>query len=239
MRRVASAGACALLLVATQTLGAGCGSFPTQAYVTVPPAGPPSPSTRVGRLAGELLVNDLERSAAAEQDLLALQGDDLEALAQHARSIPAERDPRWLHVLDEQSLLPPLPLAERISFLLWKAQRPEAFYVMKARAALTEQASQDPAPLLAVLESGAAGSTQVALALALAGRQEAVPVLLDRYVAAEDEEERRALVEALRGLLGEDVRIRVTASREERARRAEELKQRFLLGRPAPGGRDG
>lgn len=239
MRHAPHRGRACLALAGAALLLAACGGFPTNAYVTVPPAAAPSPAQRVARLVGELLVTDVERSTAARQDLLALQGEDLEALARHAGSIPAERDPRWLHVLDEHGLLPSLPLGERISFLLWKAQLPERFYVMKARAALTEQAARDPLPLLAVVESGAAGSTQVALALSLAGRQEAVPVLLDRYVAAEDEEERRALVEALRGLLGEEVRIRVTASREERARRADELKRRFLLGRPAPGGRDG
>lgn len=232
-------GSPAVLALGSLLLAGGCGGFPTNAYVNVPPASAPTPDARVGRLVGELLVSDRERSVQAEAELLALQGEDLQALARHASATPGERDPRWLHVLDEHGLLPALPLDQRIAFLLWKAQRPEAFYVMKARAALTEQAGRDPAPLLAVLQAGLPGSTQVALALSVAGCQQAVPTLLDRYVEAEDEEERRVLVEALRGLLGEETRLRVTASRDERARRAQELKARFLLGRPAPGGDGG
>lgn len=229
------AGARAVLAALLATGLSACSGSATNAYVTVPDAAVPSASVRVGRLVGDLLVNDRVRSAEAERELLALQGEDLAALAAHAATIPTERDPRWLHVLDEHALFPALALDQRIAFLLWKARRPEAFYVMKARAALTEQAKQDPTPLLAVVEAGVSGGTQVALALSLAGRHEAIPVLLDRYVEAEDEEERRALVEALRGLLGEETRIRVTASREERRRRAEELLQRYQLGRQAPG----
>jgi hypothetical protein len=215
------------LLAGTLGLLAGCGSTNECAYVRVPAAQAPTETARVGRLVGELLAADPGRSADAEKRLLALVGSEREQLAAHAASIPHEHDPRWLHVLDEQQLLPDLPPDERVALLLWKAERPERFYVMKARAGLTEIARRDPAPLLAAVRAGVPGTGHAAVALALADRADAVPTLLDRFVESEDEDERRALAEALRSLLGEETRLRVAAPREERERRVAEIKSRL------------
>jgi hypothetical protein len=230
-----------LAALLTSVLFGGCGGPGASAYLRVPAAQVPTERTRVARDVGALLGTDAEASAAAERALLARTGAERDMIAEHATTIPAERDPRWLLVLDEQGLaeqghVPSLPPAERVAYLLWKAERPEAFYGAKARTALTDQARSDPAPLLAALEAGVAGAEHAAVALALAGRTAAVPTLLDRYVVSEDEDERRSLAEALRTLLGEGTRLRVTAPREERARRAAELKARFLLGGEAARG---
>lgn len=221
-------------ILAALLLGAlaACGSTSESAYLRVPAAEPPTSATRVGRLVGELLSGDPERSAAAEKRLLSLDGSERQQLAAHAQEIPAEHDPRWLHVLDEQQLLPALAPGEHVALLLWKAERPERFYMMKARAGLTEIARRDPQPLLAAVTSGVPGAGHAAVALALAGRSDAVPALLDRFVVSEDEDERRALAEALRTLLGETTRLRVTAPREERERRSAEIKAQLLLGKP-------
>ncbi len=224
----------AILLALPCALGAaGCGSTETSCYLRVPAAVAPATRTVVARTVGELLSGDAQRSAAAEKRLLALDAAELEELRLLAERIPTERDPRWLHVLDEHQLGPALPAEERVAFLLWKAARPEAFFAMKARAALAEQARRDPAPLLAALEAGLPGGDALALALAVAKRTDAVPALAERYVVSEDENERRALVEALTRLLGEETRLRATAPREEREREAQRLLARFLLGRPA------
>ena len=209
----------------------GCGATDTGGYVRVPSATPPATSAVVSRAVGELLSGDPERSAAAEKRLLALDAAELEELRQLAERIPAERDPRWLHVLDEHHEGPALSPQERVAFLLWKAARPEPFFALKARAALAEQARRDPAPLLEALEAGLPQAEALALALAVAERTDAVPALTRRYVVTEDEDERRALVEALSRLLGEETRLRVTAPRDEREREATRVRERFLLGR--------
>ncbi len=214
-------------------LAPGCGATDTSGYVRVPSATPPATRTVVSRDVGELLSGDPERSAAAEKRLLALDAAELEELRLLAERIPTERDPRWLHVLDEHQEGPPLSPQERVAFLLWKAARPEPFFALKARAALAEQARTDPAPLLAALQAGWPGAEALAGALAVAQRTEAVPALTERFVVSEDEDERRALVEALTRLLGEETRLRATAPREEREREARRVRERFLLGRPA------
>jgi len=223
-----------LALMALPALGsvAGCGSTATSAYVRVPPAEPPSTTTRVARLVGELLGSDPDRSAEAERRLLVFDESEREELARLAATIPTERDPRWLHVLDELHLGPALRDDERVAFLLWKAARPETFFASKARAALAEQARVNPAPLLAALEAGQPGAGTLAVALALADCKECIPALTERYVASEDEGERRALVEALARLLGEETLLRPTAPRDEREREAARLREHFLLGTP-------
>jgi|GEM_PF-1927027 len=225
----------AILLTFACVLGtSACGSLETSSHVRVPPAVPAATSTVVARAVGELLSGDPERSAAAEKRLLVLDEAELQELSLLAERIPAERDPRWLHVLDEHQLGPQLRAEERVAFLLWKAARPEPFFAIKARAGLAEQARRDPAPLVAALEAGLSGGEALAVALAVAGRREAVPALADRFVVAEDESERRALIEVLTRLLGEETRLRATAPRDEREREAQRLRERFLLGRPEP-----
>lgn len=212
----------ALLLPAT-----GCGSTSATARVSLEEPPRPTPASEVGRAVGELLGSDPEVARAAEARLLALDEPGRAALRTHAASIPTERDPRWLHVLDEHHALPALAPEERLAFLLWKARRPEPFFVSKAQQALVAEAHRDPAPLLAALRGGGSGTDVLAVALAIAQRREAVPLLVERYLATPDEHERRALAEALARLCGEDVRPRLGGSDEDRRRDAERVRARF------------
>lgn len=210
------------------TAAPGCGS--SVPVVLEAPRGPEA-STRVSLAVGDLLSADPARSAAGERDLLALDEEERAALAAHAARIPTERDPRWLHVLDEAGLMPALSPGERTAFLLWKARRPEPSFVMRAQAGLVEQARQDPAPLLAELSRGTPAVDALVAALVVAQRQDAVPGLTRRYLATDDEEERRELAEGLARLVGEDVRPRSSGSPEQRAGDAEALLQRWRSGR--------
>jgi hypothetical protein len=194
----------------------------------------PTPAGEVGRTVGDLLGNDAERSVAAERRLLALDEEGRTALRTHLAAIPNERDPRWLHVLDEQRILPDLAPDERVAFYAWKATRPEEFFVSKAQGALVAEARVDPAPLLRALERGTPSPDVLVLALALAERRDVVPALAERYVAAEDPRERRALAEALARLVGENVRPRLGGSRADRQKDAAAVLARWQGG-GAPG----
>lgn len=221
------------LVVALGVPWASCGST-VPVVLPEPPA--PRPQTEVQRAVGQLLSNDAERSQAAERRLLALDEEGRRALAQHAARIPAERDPRWLHVLDEHGSLPALSPGERIAFLVWKANRPERSYAMKAQAGLVAQAQRDPAPLLAELARGGTGVPVLCIALAVAGRRDAVPMLVERYLAETDDEARLALSEALARLVGEDLRPRLGGTPEQRQRDAAALLERW---KALPGGAGG
>jgi hypothetical protein len=205
---------------------AGTPSAPVQ--LAEPPR--PTPAAEIGRTVGDLLGNDAARSAAAERRLLALDEDGRAALREHLASIPHERDPRWLHVLDEQQMLPDLPPDERVAFYAWKAARPEEFFVSKAQGALVAEARQDPAPLLRALARGSPAADVLVLSLAIAERREVVPALAERYVAAEDPRERRALAEALARLVGEDVRPRLGGTRADRQKDAATVLARWRGG---------
>lgn len=194
----------------------------------------PDASTRVSLAVGDLLSADPARSAAAERRLLALDEEERAALVRHAARIATERDPRWLHVLDEAALLPALSPGERTAFLLWKAQRPEPSFAMRAQAGLVEQARQDPRPLLAELARGTPAVDALVAALVVAERRDVVPALTQRYLATDDEDERRELAEALASLVGEDLRPRPSGSPEQRAGDAEALLKRWRSG-PGPG----
>lgn len=206
---------------------AGCGLPSTGAAVRLEEPRAPDAAQEVGRLVGELLVNDAEQSRAAEARLLALSAGQRQALEQHAARIPGERDPRWLHVLEEQGLLPALSPGERTALWLWKVRRPEPSFAMKAQAALAGQARSDPAPLLLELARGGAAVAPVAAALTVAGRRDAVPALVARYLAAPDDDERRPLTEALAALVGEEARPRLGGTPEERRRDADETLRRW------------
>jgi hypothetical protein len=216
---------------------AGCGST-TPVAVRLEPPPRPTPGNEVARAVGDLLGNDTERSAAAERRLLALDEAGRTALKEHQKAIPAERDPRWLLVLDEQHLLPELSADERVAFLQWKAARPEEFFVSKAQGALVAEARRDPAPLLSALARGGPSADVLVLALAVAERRDAVPVLAERYVAGEDLQERRALVEALARLVGEDVRPRLGGSRADRQKDATVVLDRWRGGLAQQNGAD-
>jgi hypothetical protein len=103
---------------------------------------------------------------------------------------------------------------------------------MKARAALADQARDDPQPLYDVLTSGGPGVEQVAVALAVSGRPEAAARILARYVESDDERERRALAQAAATLTGAERPPRVNAPKEERVAEA----RRVLLALRPGGG---
>lgn len=229
-RRAAPVG---VLLSALLAL-AGCGLVDPAPSVSLRAPEAPRADDLVARWVGDLVGGDAEASAAAERQLLALDREGRAALEAHAARIPGERDPRWIHVLEEQGLLPALTPGERVAFWLWKVRRPETSFAMKAQAALGEQARRDPAPLLAELARGGDATAPVAAALAVAGRRDAVPALCARYLAASDDDERRPLTEALAVLLGEDARPRLGGRPEERARDAEAALARW---RELEGGR--
>lgn len=225
MRRAAAVTAGLLALAS-----AGCGALDSQARVRLDEPRRPTASAEVARAVGDLLSSDPDRSRDGERRLLALDEAGRALLRDHARSIPTERDPRWLHVLDEHHALPPLEPDARVAFLLWKSQRPEAFFVSKAQQGLVEEARRDPAPVLRALERGGPGLDVLAVALAVANRREAVPALVERYLVAEEEQELRALTEALARLVGDDIRPRFGGTREERERDAERILTRWRTG---------
>jgi hypothetical protein len=194
---------------------ASCGTPGRNVIVDLEPAPVPPEPQFVARDVGRLLSADRGESLGAERRLTALDAAGRAALAEHAQRIPEERDPRWLHVLDENDLLPPLPANVHLDYLLWKSRRAEDFYVMKAQARLLDFAGRDPDAMLARLEAGGAGAEALAVALALAGERRAVPPLLARYRFASSEGERRVAAEALGRLLGEQRRPRALGSPEE------------------------
>ena len=203
-------------------LGA-CGSPGRDLVVDVPDVPVIVPRYEVGAEVGRLLSADPTSSQDAEARLIALVEEPRERFLAYAASLQGERDMRLLHVLDEHHALPELTPTERLDFLLWKAARPERFYVMKAQSRLMEMAREDPAPLIARLREAGPGSDMLGVALAMSGRREAFPVLLDRYRAAPTPGERAGLAEALGILAGEERRPRATGSAAEIARDAAAL----------------
>jgi hypothetical protein len=179
----------------------------------------------VAFLVGDLLSADERRSRDAEEALEALEGERRRALEAHARRIPAERDPRWLSVIEANGLRGGATEAERLDLLVWRASRdrPSA---APAREALAEAARRDPAPLVERLTraSGPAAAT-LARALGEARAEAAVPALLALYRSAKTAEERRAASAALGAVAGDALRPRVDGTPEEieeDARRVEE-----------------
>jgi hypothetical protein len=221
MRSAAILSVCVALAAAT----AACGTPGRNVRVALDDA-PELPAERLVALdVGRLLTSDPAESLEAERRLTALDEDGRAALLAHAKRIPAERDPRWLHVLDENQALPPLTPNEELAYLSWKVTRSEPVYVMKAQGRLLDLARRQPALMLARLEAGGLGAEAVAVALALAGEQSAVPILLDRYRGARTVDERRAAVEALTRLVGEERRPRLQGSRADIDRDAESIRR--------------
>jgi hypothetical protein len=123
-------------------------------------------------------------------------------------------------VLDEHHALPAMPAEETLDFLLWKAQRPERFYGMKAQSRLMDFGRTHPDALLARLERGGATFEILSIVLATSGRREAVPPLLRRYRTTADPRERAAAAEALARLSNGRVRPRAAGGPTEIARDA-------------------
>ncbi len=224
------AGGLAGLLCLGAGLGAaGCGSPGSNLAVALPPVHARSLATEVALDVGRLLSADGPTSRAAEERLLALDEEGRAALAEHARQVPGERDPRWLNVLFRHRLLPPLDPTEELGFLLWKAERePEgpaarAVEAMAAQQALVGLARRAPEPLLAHLAAAGPGWERVALALAEARAPGAARALVARYRGAPSAAARGVLAEALALLLGPGQRPRATGSDAEVAAEAERL----------------
>jgi hypothetical protein len=203
-----------LLLALAIGLGA-CSSAGERTAVVVPPPRPPTDREDVGRLVGTLLSADPRASREAEAILDRLDAPGRAALAEHARAIPTERDPRWLSVLDRNGLLGDAPPDARLDLLVWRAGRRDARSAREGREGLAAWAKSDPAPLLARLERSAPGRAALATALGEAERRDAVPALLALYREAESPEERKAASGALGAIAGESLRPRVDGTPEE------------------------
>jgi hypothetical protein len=193
--------------------------------VQVPAARGPTPSDEVAREVGRLLAADPRASKEAETRLVTLDERGRKALAEQAKRIPGEHDPRWLNVLDENQMLPELAPDRRVEFLLWKAARPEPFYSMKAQSGLLATAHAEPDVLIerlrrGVREGSREGIEPLVVALGVARSERAVPVLLALYRTGADTPERRAAAEALALIAGEERRPRVAGTSTELARDA-------------------
>lgn len=202
---------------------AACGTPGQDLRVDVDPAPVLPSSYPVGEEVGRLLSSDPGASAGAESRLLALDGERRDALLSYAKTLPRERDLRWLHVLDEHHALPELSASERLDFLLWKTARPERTFAMKAQSQLMDMARDDPAPLIARMREGEAGSDVLAIVLGVTGTRVAFPALLERYRGSFDATQRAAAAEALGMLAGDGRTPRVNGSPQEIARDADML----------------
>lgn len=203
-------------------LGA-CGTPGQDLAVDVTPAPVLPASYPVGEEIGRLLSADPAASEAAEARLIALDGARREQLLVYARTLPTERDLRWLHVLDEHHALPDLTATERLEFLLWKAARPERTYAMKAQSGLMDMARADPTPLIEHVRAGRPGTETLAVILGVTQTRAAFPALLDRYRGARTRREREAAAEALGMLWGTGRKPRLSGAPGEIARDADML----------------
>jgi tetratricopeptide (TPR) repeat protein len=193
---------------------------------------PPTAEEEVARWSGALLGPDAAVSRAAEVWLLALDDERRAALARLAARVPGERDARWLVVLDANDLLRDADESVRLDALLAEARHRDRVLATKAAEALVERARADPAPLVARLSGPGPGREAGALALARAGRTEAVPALVALLRGATTEDEARAAAEALATLAPEAPRPRRAASAEEREADAAAV-EAWLAGRDA------
>ncbi|MCC7138372.1 MAG: hypothetical protein IT460_08110 [Planctomycetes bacterium] len=202
---------------------AGCASEGARAHVDLPRGRAPSEQDRVAREVGRLLGSDARASKEAEDALHALDAPGRAALAAHARRIPGERDPRWLHVLDEHGLLPPLSDRDLVALHLWEAARGGAPAVAKAQATLERVAVSDPEVLVEAIARPGPSRDLVALVLGRSHVTRAVPALVALYRDGTTAAERRAAADALGRLLGADARPPADADDAERAVEARRL----------------
>lgn len=205
----------ALLASALSILLGACTSPGERTPIDV--SSPPNPTPRVvlGEEVGRLLSHDQAASARASERLRALTDDDRDELVALARTLPDERDPRWLLVLDDQQALPEMTPEERLRYALWRAEQPGDNSGMRAQSILLELARTDSGPLLQQLKTGTRGRSRIAIALGQAGERRAALPLLDLYERTGDAQERRASAESLAWLVGEAYRPRIVGSPEE------------------------
>jgi hypothetical protein len=234
----------AIALVLTAAHAPGCGTPGRNLRVDVGPAPEHTPTVRMGEEIGRLLSPDPEVSRAAEQRLIALDLAGRDRLVAHAATLEGERDVRLLNVLDEHHALPDMPPQALLDFLLWKARRPERFYVMKAQSRLLDMARTEPDAMLVRLAGGGPDFGILAVVLGLAGRREAMAVLLERYRHTTSDRERAAAAEALGQLAGAALRPRPRGSARDIARDADALEDWYERTREqavgaAAGGGDG
>jgi hypothetical protein len=204
----------ASLLAACLALGA-CGSPGRNIPVDVSAAPRIPAEVRMGEEVGRLLSPEPAVSKAAERRLMALDEDGRDRLVAYAATLAGERDVRLLHVLDEHHALPAMPVGETLDFLLWKAARPERFYVMKAQSRMLDLARREPDAFLGRARRGGPGFRMIAVVLASNDIKEAIPVLAERYRRTGDAGEREAAALALARLTGGAVEPRPAGPRSE------------------------
>ncbi len=212
-----------MLTVLLLLLGAGCGSTGADVRVDAPTVPRIPARVQVAEEVGRLLSPDPAASKAAAQRLMALDGDQRQAFLDYVATLEGERDLRLLNVLDEQHALPEMSVKDQLDFLLWKAARPERFFVMKAQSRLIDFAKKDPDALIERLRQGGPSAEVLGVVLAVSKTQKALPALLERYRFPATQRERSAAAEALGLLAGAERRPRASGTREEIARDAEVL----------------
>jgi hypothetical protein len=216
----------AFVVCATLALLAGACAAPVRTgTIAVPPPQAPLERDRLAARVGDLLSADPVRSLDAERRLSALDDAERRTLAEVAATIPHERDPRWLNVLDENHALPALSAEERLDFLLWKSARVEPFYAMKAQSRLLDLARERPEVLEQRLARPGPQRPDVAIALALAHGPRRVPALVAFYRDARTVAERRGAAEAIALAVGEERRPRPDGTPVEVARDADAVER--------------
>ncbi len=218
------------------SLLAACASSGRGVPLAVEPARRPLPADLVAADVGRLLSPDAEASSAALARLTTLDEAGREALQAYARTIPDERDPRWLLVLDENHQLPALDPDTEVRYLAWKSSLPDRVFAWKGEGRLLELARTHSDALLRRLEAGGEGAAAVAVALALSGDRRAVPALLARYRAARTPAERREAAEALTAVAGEGRRPREDGTPAEIAQDADAIERWWRAEERAAGG---
>lgn len=198
-----------------------CGSPGRNIPVDVQAAPEIPPRLRMGEEVGRLLSPEPQVSKAAERRLMALDEEGRDRLVTYAGTLEGERDVRLLNVLDEHHALPDMPVDQTLDFLIWKAARPERFYVMKAQSRLLDLTRRDPKAVMARARRGGPGFEMLAVVLASSGTREAVPVLVERYRRTTESEERAAAAAALARLTDGAVQPRPAGPRQEIARDAQ------------------
>ena len=213
--------------VAACALGAllgACSSAAKRVPLDVPAARAPSAATRIADDVARLLGADPPASEDAARRLSGLDEDGRTALAAHAKSIPSERDPRWLTVLDGNGLLVDEGPAVRARLLAWQASRREPALVWRAQNGLLELARTHPEILeRALADASWLSRDAIAIALADARSVRSIPSLVGLYREARSGAERRSAALALGRLVGDDRRPRLDPTAEERERDSERV----------------